>query len=387
VPFNGSGIFQLVAGNPVVTGTVISSTVHNNTMSDIANNGLTNCIAKDGQTTVTADISFSGFKLTNVASAIARSGVPNAGQIQDGGLILLSAVTGTNTITATTTPGVTAYLPGQVFRLFPTGSNTGATTLNINSLGAKSITKFGAAPLSAGDIITGNAIEVMFDGVQFQLLGASGAGRLINVQIFTSSGTYTPTAGATSIIVEGIGGAGAGAGAANPGVGAANAGGPGGNGAWGRKRISGPTSQTITIGAGGTPTTGAGGNGTTTSFGALLTLPGGTGAPAPTASASAALSGSYGAGAGGPTGADVGSAGGNGTAGLILASSSALAGTASNSQFGQGGAGPGANAPLSSNGSAGGRGAGGGGGVAVGSVTAATGGAGGAGLIIVWEYS
>ena len=36
--FNGSGVFSLVAGNPVVSGTVISSTTHNNTMTDIATN-------------------------------------------------------------------------------------------------------------------------------------------------------------------------------------------------------------------------------------------------------------------------------------------------------------------------------------------------------------
>ena len=49
---NGSGTYQLPAGNPVVTGTTISSTWANNTLTDIAT-ALTNSIAADGQTPIT----------------------------------------------------------------------------------------------------------------------------------------------------------------------------------------------------------------------------------------------------------------------------------------------------------------------------------------------
>ena len=56
---NGSGTYTLPAGNPVVTGTTISSTVHNNTMSDIADE-LTNSVDKDGQTVITGSLDFNG---------------------------------------------------------------------------------------------------------------------------------------------------------------------------------------------------------------------------------------------------------------------------------------------------------------------------------------
>jgi hypothetical protein len=52
---NGNGQFNLVAGNPVVTATTISSTWANNTLSDIAN-ALTQSIAADGQTTITGPL-------------------------------------------------------------------------------------------------------------------------------------------------------------------------------------------------------------------------------------------------------------------------------------------------------------------------------------------
>ncbi len=66
-----SGTFSLVAGNPVVTGTTISSTWANNTLSDIASNGLTLCLLKDGTQTPTANIPFGGFRLTGIGAPTA----------------------------------------------------------------------------------------------------------------------------------------------------------------------------------------------------------------------------------------------------------------------------------------------------------------------------
>jgi len=56
--FNGSGTFQInTAGQPVVDGTTVSATVFNALTADLAT-GLSTCVTKDGQTTVTAGISF-----------------------------------------------------------------------------------------------------------------------------------------------------------------------------------------------------------------------------------------------------------------------------------------------------------------------------------------
>ena len=49
---NGSGVYSLPAGNPVVTGTTISSTWANNTLTDMAT-AITGSIASDGQTPIT----------------------------------------------------------------------------------------------------------------------------------------------------------------------------------------------------------------------------------------------------------------------------------------------------------------------------------------------
>jgi hypothetical protein len=62
---NGSGTYNLPAGNPVVTGTTISSAWANTTLTDIANS-LTQSIAADGQTPVTGNIAMGSNKLTGL---------------------------------------------------------------------------------------------------------------------------------------------------------------------------------------------------------------------------------------------------------------------------------------------------------------------------------
>ncbi len=52
-----AGVFTLVAGNPVVTNTIVSSTWANNTLSDIAT-GLSTAVLKDGTQVATAQIPF-----------------------------------------------------------------------------------------------------------------------------------------------------------------------------------------------------------------------------------------------------------------------------------------------------------------------------------------
>lgn len=113
-------------------------------------------------------------------------------------------------------------------------------------------------------------------------------GMTVNLQKFLTSGTYMPSAGLTSLVVECIGGGGGGGGPGQTDVNEAIAAGGGGAGGYSRKYL--PASLVlggiiVTIGAGGAggamPTTGqttqSGGNGGATSFGALCVANGGYG--------------------------------------------------------------------------------------------------------------
>jgi hypothetical protein len=131
---------------------------------------LTGSIAADGQTTASGNLPMGNFIHTNVGNATVRNNYASAGQVQDGVITYLTSVSGTDTITAVGAVGMIAYATGQKFTFIAAGANTGVATLNINSIGAKSITKNGATALSAGDLASGAAIDVVYDGTQFQLV-------------------------------------------------------------------------------------------------------------------------------------------------------------------------------------------------------------------------
>lgn len=388
MPRNGSGSYSLPAGNPFIPSTVISSTTMNNTMSDIGT-ALTQSLSNDGQTTPVANLPMATFRHTNVGNAVARTDYAAAGQVQDSSLQWLTSVAGTNTITASVTPSPTAYTAGQTFRFVSAGANTGATTLNINGLGAKSITKNGTAALAAGDIGASTVIEVTYDGTQFQLMSGTGSGRFLGQQVFTANGTYTPSPGMRIAVVYAQGGGGAGSGSGGAGVGNVSAGAPGGNGTYAEGIVTAATvgaSQAVTIGAGGTGVAaGAGNAGGSTSLGALVIAPGGPGGGAPIVNNATPLVVGNGSLSGAATGASYSSLGqaqhfSQAYAGAAVA----IGGPGGQSVFGAGGR----SVAINTNGANGlAYGSGGGGTVVNQAGGNATGGAGVAGILIIHEYS
>lgn len=77
---NGSGVYSLPAGNPVVTGTSISSTWSNTTLSDIAN-ALTGSVASDGQTPMTGNLDMNSRKVVLLANGTVSTDAINLGQL------------------------------------------------------------------------------------------------------------------------------------------------------------------------------------------------------------------------------------------------------------------------------------------------------------------
>lgn len=114
-------------------------------------------------------------------------------------------------------------------------------------------------------------------------LGSSTVGRLVGVQVITSSGMYTPTPGAKFGIGRGVGGGAGGGGSSTPPSGQVSSAAGGNSGSYGETKftITGPIS--VTIGAGGKGGTGSasstganiGGAGGGTIFGTIMTCPGG----------------------------------------------------------------------------------------------------------------
>jgi len=196
MPRNGSGSYSLPSGNPVVTGTAISSTVQNNTMSDIAT-ALTASIAKDGQTTPTANLPMGGFKHTGAANGSAATDYATISNLQNGTGIHVSTVGGTSdVITLTPSPAITSYAAGQYFSFVSSGANTTNVTVNVSGLGAKAVTKNGSTALVAGDVPSGALVAIIYDGTQFQLQTSANLNPLSSI---TGLGTGVATALAINV--------------------------------------------------------------------------------------------------------------------------------------------------------------------------------------------
>jgi len=171
--FNGSGTFVInTAGQPVVSGTVISSTAFNALTADLAT-GLSTCLTKDGQTTPTTNIPMGSNRITGLGSGVDATDAATLAQVQTSAVKLIGSISGADTITGALTPALTAYAAGQMFYFVAAGANTGAVTLNINSLGAKAVTRDGSTALAAGDINSGEIVVVVYDGTRFQMVNAA----------------------------------------------------------------------------------------------------------------------------------------------------------------------------------------------------------------------
>lgn len=126
-----------------------------------------------------------GFDITNeriiAGNGTDMGGVPhiNFRDELNGSFSYVSAGGTGNAITITLPISPGSYAGGLKFRFKATANNSGATTINVNGLGAKNLQKYTAGTLGAlasGDIVNGGVYEVVYDGTQFQLLTIQRAG-------------------------------------------------------------------------------------------------------------------------------------------------------------------------------------------------------------------
>jgi hypothetical protein len=156
--------------------------------------GLSTALTKDGQTTPTANIPMGTFKLTGLGAGTAATDAAQYGQLQ-AGATTIATVTGTDTYVGTLSPAIAAYATGNLFSFVAPNTNTGAATINLNSLGAKNITKLGSTALAAGDIVSGRVYQIEYDGTRFQLLNPS------TVASFSAGSTgFTPSSATTGAV-------------------------------------------------------------------------------------------------------------------------------------------------------------------------------------------
>ena len=206
-----SGVFSLVAGNPVVTGTTISSTVQNNTMTYVAT-GLSTCLLKDGTQTATAAIPFvTGVTTTSTTFAVFNTTATTINAFGGASVALnIGNASGANTILGTTTLTGGAGTGTGTFGLLglinsqtsASGIGNGADatddtlftySLPLNSLSANGKSVFVRASGKTATNANLKTIKLFFAGTDFQTLpqGAySGAGWVLEYEITRVDSTH-----------------------------------------------------------------------------------------------------------------------------------------------------------------------------------------------------
>jgi len=292
---------------------------------------------------------------------------------------------GSDAYAITITPAITAYATGQVFTFTAGTANTGACTLAVSGLAAKTIKKDVSLDLGTGDILANQIVTVVYDGTNMQLVSKTPSNSVTPiVTTYTANDTWTKASGLKYITVEVVGGGGGGGGA-NSTSSQSAAGGGGGGGGYSKKTIAAASlvsTETVTVGAAGAAgtTTTSGGAGGTSSFGSHASATGGGGGTY--SNTNPANGGAGGAGSSG----NVNAAGNGGGAGFgdTATVRQIMAGSGGGSVLG-GGA-QGVSSTTSANGGAGAAYGGGGAGGSSDNNNDATGGAGSVGAVIVTEF-
>ena len=209
---NGSGTYNLPVGNPVVSGTTISSAWANSTLNDIAT-ALTGSVAADGQTAMSGVLNMGTNRITGVANATLASDAVNLGQLVNpnftgdviiGGDLDVAGDTtlvGTLDVTSAVTFNNTLAVAGAtelVGQLKLTG--TGEMLVNVGTTAQRLDNKIGGFRLNSTTkqfegctIVTGQTISSITYVTTTATLTTATAHGLTNGMYVTISGT-TPAA-------------------------------------------------------------------------------------------------------------------------------------------------------------------------------------------------
>ena len=98
----------------------------------------------------------------------------DAQDVREGTYTYANDTGGANSFVISVTDPPGSYAAGQRFEFKAAATNTGGCTLNVNSLGNKSVVYPNGSALQAGEISTGQMVQVIYDGSKFLLLSAPG---------------------------------------------------------------------------------------------------------------------------------------------------------------------------------------------------------------------
>ena len=146
--------------SPALSGQAATPSDWNTLLAAIAT-GLSTTICRDGQSTITADIPFAGFRLKNVGNGILVTDAANVGQLQSGAGVYAVDTGTADHYAIAPTPAISAYAVGQAFRFEVTHANATTTPgLAVNGLTEGTISYSDGSALAMGDMAANALVNV-----------------------------------------------------------------------------------------------------------------------------------------------------------------------------------------------------------------------------------
>ena len=201
---DSGGTYTKPSGTTATAGQKARASQFNNLANDLATE-MTDSLSRSGKGGMQADLAMGNHKVTGLATPTA--GTDAATKTYADGLLTTAGGyargtaswggTGGGTadaVTVTLSPAPAAYAAGMMVRFVAGGTNTGAATLNVNSLGAIALRKGdGSVALAAGDIVSGTIVEAVYE------TGSPNRFRLLDKPVATAANYRANTAGAGAL--------------------------------------------------------------------------------------------------------------------------------------------------------------------------------------------
>jgi hypothetical protein len=104
------------------------------------------------------------------SSAAEAAAAASAAAVGNGGRYSATVGGTADAIALTPSPALASYVTGEAITFIVASANTGAVTVNVSGLGAKSVTKTGTVAMASGELVAGQLVTLRYDGTRYQLV-------------------------------------------------------------------------------------------------------------------------------------------------------------------------------------------------------------------------
>jgi hypothetical protein len=133
---------------------------------------INNRIDKDGSLAMTGNLNLGSQKIVSMAAGSSGTDAVNMNQLRDNASGYAVDSGAADAYVVTLSPAPSGYTAGMLVavKIGSGNTNTGASTINVNGLGVKSIKKHSDVDPDAGDIEQNGIYELRYDGTNFQIM-------------------------------------------------------------------------------------------------------------------------------------------------------------------------------------------------------------------------